>query len=383
MNGQKNSKSELKKQIKDEARTLINSGLSTGLSIALGNTNSFLLYNDGFCESGFIRPVNEDTIVDIASLTKLFLSICFFSISEKMPIDFTKSLKYYSNKFPFIENISLNDLFHFNCNLRTTKRITDCTYQQALNEIYNIKNDSFNKPNYSDMPSIVLGLLFKEIFGCEFGDYFNDNFVNNLNLCGTFFGKKIPNSGKNYFNYDNEMIIVNNQLQSFKQKPLVVNDRKAEILSNDGEFLVGNAGIFTCSKDMAEMCTAILSEKMISKRSLLKISTGSNSKFAQRFGYLVYSKSPNNKISEIPSFMSDKAFGMSGFTGTYLLIDPVKDCFVFLAGNRLNNKITAVDDQSLICGNKIIYKNNLFDYSKNYVYERDKLRDYCCKYLIK
>jgi hypothetical protein len=134
---------------------------------------------------------------------------------------------------------------------------------------------------------------------------------------------------------------------------------------------------------MAKIGQKLLSRNILTDESLMKVATPINTNFVQRFGYLSYSKSPDKAVSEIYSEMSDKAFAISGFTGTYFMIDPVYNRFLFIGGNRLNNRITFTDNEEVITErNKIHFKNKDYYYTKDYVYIKDKLRDLCCDYLL-
>jgi len=369
--------------IKEEMKSLIQGGLTTGLAVALGNERITGSEYSGYSDDNKKTAIDKETIFDLASVTKLFLALAYFKANESNPIDFNKSLGYYcGNKFPYITDITLEDLFHFNCCLTTDKRLVDCDYADAAEQIRNIKRSENNQQIYSDMPSLVLGLTFKEIFDTEFGDFINREFIKKCGLHNTFWGSNRKRTD-NFINYDNEMIIRKNELISFSQTALVVNDKKAEILSDNGRLLCGNAGLFSSAEDMAKIGQELLNRNILTDEALMKIATPINTDFVQRFGYLSYSKSPDKSVSEIYSEMSDKAFAISGFTGTYFMIDPVYNGFLFIGGNRLNNRITFTDNENFITErNKIRFKNKDYRYTKDYVYIKDKLRDICCDYLL-
>lgn len=207
--------------------------------------------------------------------------------------------------------------------------------------------------------------------------------INKYHLENTFWQRQ-NKFVDNYMDYDNEMVIRNNCVHTYKQIPLVVNDKKAEILSDNGKNLCGNAGIFSASEDMAIIASALINRDFLSDSSLMSIASKSNERFSQRFGYLCYCKSPDKKLSEVYHKMSDKAFAISGFTGTHFMIDPVNNAFLFIGANRLNNRVTCVDDESLIANETTVsFNENKYRYSKNYVYLKDSLRDACSNWLLK
>ena len=369
--------------IKQHILSLIESGMTTGIALTYGNNKKNVVLTDGFCESEGINTVNENTVFDLASVTKLFLTFAYFKASEDFKIDFDKKISFYcGSRFPNIQNITLNELFHFECDLLTRKRITNCCFEEAWKQIFEIRSVPYEMPKYSDMSSIVLGIAFKDIFSIDFGVFVEKEIIEKYHLSNTFWGKNQP-TVFNYMDYSNEMVIKNGLLTIHPQVPLVVNDRKADILSDNGKYLSGNAGLFSTAKDIKTFCEAILSRDFLSDDSLKTIATKSNISFNQRFGYLSYAKSPNERISEVYRNMSDLSFAISGFTGTYLMIDPVNNCYLFIGGNRLNNKVTFVDDLSLVKSpNLIIFEGNKYFYSKDYVYMKDELRNSCCKDLL-
>ena len=366
-----------------QLKALIDNGLTPGMAVSFGDLSKTDFVCSGYTDDSHIKKADNKTIVDLASITKLFLAFAFLSANETMPIHFDNCIKYYcGNLFPYIKDYTLDELFHFDCNLVTDKMIVECDYEEAKRQIYNIKPKAFSKPTYSDMPALVLGYIFKVIYDIEFGDFVDRNIIKKYHLKNTFWKSPKTNT-LNYFNYDNEMVVKNNSLIHHNQKPFEINDKKAEILSCTRKYLCGNAGLFSTAEDMSIVARAILNRELLNENSLLRISDNYDDKYDQRFGYLCYRKSPNKVLSEVSEMMSDKAFAISGFTGTYYMIDPINDCFLFMAGNRLNNRITFTDNPDLILSEtKIIFDEKTFNYSKDYVYIKDSLRDACCQSLL-
>lgn len=349
--------------------------LTTGISVVSGTVGRSFNYNCGFTCDKKIQAVNNNTILDIASVTKLFLSLCYFILHDNNLVDFNKPIKYYSNKFKNLRDLSLYNLMHFTPVIVTKKRLTECDYEEAIFQLRNIEIKD-NQSVYSDMPAIILGLLFYDIAKIDFGTFIDKKIIKHLNLKNTFWGNKEQNH-QNVMNYDNEYTFINGNLNCYKNSLFEVNDKKAQILSNNGKYLSGHAGLFSCSNDIKTICEALISEKILSKKALFTIGDISNQPLtSKRFGYLTYVKNPVIENSEISHAMSGNAFAISGFTGTYLLIDPQNNYFCFIGGNRLNNRLTYCDD------NDFLNKTNII-YSRNYVYEKDLLRDNLFYYFLK
>lgn len=368
------------KKIKDEIISLVDKKkLCSGLALTIGTQYESKFFNYGITGNNKL-PVSENTIIDLASVTKLFLSFAYFYLYDLGLIDFNKSISYYSSRFKNIGDFSVSDLMHFNCILRTQNRITEMTYNEALYEIVNINGELSDTPLYSDMPSIALGLIFEDISKMSFGEFIDNRIIKKLNLNNTFWHTK--NAYDDFMDYSGEIQIFNGEIKRIPNSPLIVNDTKAQILSNNGRYLCGHSGIFSSANDICKISQALLSGKIISKKSLNKIATIINTNIEQRFGNLCYCKSPNKHLTEVPYEFSDNAFAMSGFTGNYYCIDPQKDLFIFIGANKLSNRVSKCDSSMKINNSCINIDNQDVICSKDYVYSKDDLRDLCVKALM-
>lgn len=235
---------------------------------------------------------------------------------------------------------------HFSHTIITDKRITDTNTDEAVSLIKNSKIKN-NIPTYSDIPAIILGMLFKKISSVELEDFLTKEIIVPLELKNTFWNASGIVS-ENYMNYDNEYIFIDGRLKKIQTDKFQVHDQKARILSENGKHLCGHAGLFSTANDISKLCIALLNEKIISKNVLNLIGDNSSACSKQRLGFLSYVKNPSLKDSEIYWAMSGNSFAMSGFTGTYLLIDPSNNLFCFIGGNKINNKLTKCNDPDFI-----------------------------------
>ena len=121
----------------------------------------------------------------------------------------------------------------------------------------------------------------------------------------------------------------------------------------------------------------ILSIKTI---ELLTSSTYDSYSKNNHYGLLCYKKYTDLCQSEIPEMCSSKSIAMTGYTGTYILVDLENDFFVFIGANRLykrnttsnmNTQVTVVKTSPIVICN-----------TKNYVYRKDILRDEIIKELF-
>jgi CubicO group peptidase (beta-lactamase class C family) len=129
--------------------------------------------------------------------------------------------------------------------------------------------------------------------------------------------------------------------------PGLPHDPKARLLGRGGRSLTGHAGLFSTAEDMCRFACGLLSGKLLPLgvlRQVGKNRTGHSlpGDYRQYLGQLCFSKSPVKKLSEVPSFMGERAFALSGYTGNHLAIDPDLGVFDLFLGNRCHFRLSQV-----------------------------------------
>lgn len=353
-------------------------GVCSGMGVCFGNKEKVITKCIGTDGKG--ACIDSDTIFDLASLTKLFLSIVYQRLIENQVISLDNTVADYTNRYPFIGNIKLRHLLSFNVELITDRRIDSCSNRsEAIDVLYGIKGYYSEIPTYSDMPSMVLGELLGEITGKYLGEWVDELIVRPLGLKSTIWRDiDLVHFKEKICSYDSEMWLVNGSLCK-KNNPLgVVNDNKSRILGDGGKILCGNAGLFSTMNDLATISKALLNESVITKSSMINIAKGNGWDVRgknQSYGYQCYRKDSNPVQTEVPIKASKYAISSVGFTGMYWLIDTEKECFVIIAGNKLHDCISKIIPDNDSFGNKIVFEGNSYNCSVNYVYQRDILRD--------
>ena len=64
--------------------------------------------------------------------------------------------------------------------------------------------------------------------------------------------------------------------------------------------------------------------------------------WTQFLGIQCYVRHPDQYYSEIPNYMGHKAFGIGGFTGNHVSVDPERNAFAVFLGNRVLNRLTVL-----------------------------------------
>ena len=100
--------------------------------------------------------------------------------------------------------------------------------------------------------------------------------------------------------------------------------------------------------DIIRFCRAVLAGKIVSRESLREMAVNRTGKLlpngihTQYLGYQCYVRHPEQYWSEIPVYMGMQAFGIGGFTGNHLSVDPEHGLFTVFLGNRVKNRLTVL-----------------------------------------
>jgi CubicO group peptidase (beta-lactamase class C family) len=345
--------------IKEEAKKIIEEGWTDGIAVLWGTNKECHSIYSGTISGTDFKPVSENTVYDLASVTKIFFLICILKLVEKGTLSLNACVGDYSALFPNISGLKIYELMNFSKPLQTTRRIdTANNYEEAVSLLHNVQFVD-ESPKYSDMGAIILSLILNELLGASFREVLSE-IKEICNLSNTFFWDEFTlEYASRTQSYDKEYVFKDNKLIT-KNTPIgIPHDPKARILG-----ACGHAGIFSTPKDITSFCQCLLSERIITKDTISLVSSPKYDTYVdeQHFGLLCYKKSTNQKKSEIPALFSDASFAISGFTGTYLLIDPEKNHFISINSNRIYNRCTSTEhtEADLIC-------------TKNYVYRKDAL----------
>jgi CubicO group peptidase (beta-lactamase class C family) len=99
---------------------------------------------------------------------------------------------------------------------------------------------------------------------------------------------------------------------------------------------------------MVRFCRSVIGEKIVSRDSLREMAvnrTGyrrTDGSYTQYLGVQCYVRHPEQYHSEIPAYMGQEAFGIGGFTGNHVSVDPERGIFTILLGNRVKNRLTVL-----------------------------------------
>ncbi|HML48343.1 MAG TPA: serine hydrolase domain-containing protein, partial [Clostridia bacterium] len=306
----------------------------TGMAVAYGNRDRFFHAHVGNVQEvelagGIfvprVRPVRDSTLYDLASLTKIFTMIGVMQLVSSGEISLDDRIGGIDPRFPGLAQVRLEQAMSYEAPLQTPERIdTQPDYEAALHQVFAMVVNPTESPRpYSDMNALALKYVVERVSGMPFFDYIERHILRPAGMTETY-SLVPPDRLGDCACYNYEHRILRHEYRMRSDIPLgVPHDPKAQILRRDGLDLCGHAGLFSTLPDMARLCQALLSGKLLPMDTVLRLSTdrrrnaNPNGGFRQYLGMLCFIKGPQQRYSEVPSWMSGHAFAQSGYTGNH------------------------------------------------------------------
>ena len=337
----------------DESRML------TGITVAYGSEKDSEWAQYGraqeiqLSKNGFIpceRPLDADTIYDLASLTKLFTTVAMLSLVESGLLSLDERVGEIDPRFVFLSNTSVGDVLSFRVSLQTPGRIDAApSREEGLQRLFEVKRcPTPDIRVYSDINAMVIKYVIEAKTKKTLFDVIRERILAPAGMSETY--AVVPERLRSRcmcYNYEHR--IENGHYVLRTDTPCgIPHDPKSLALSLDGHDLCGHAGLFSTRKDMVRFAQALLSGELISRESLCSIGinrTGfphGDGTYRQYLGYLCFAKHPLQRLSEVPHWMGSCSIGLSGFTGNHLSIDPDQNRFVLFLGNRCHRRVSHI-----------------------------------------
>ncbi len=335
----------------------------------------------GFLDYSGKQKVDESTLYDIASMTKIFAStLAIMKLYEDGKVDLNATLGSY---FPYLkgtnkENITLLEIMTHQAGLlpgypymtefETSETLDENYFSSVIDEEHTVpvardlyaRNDVFSimmkyfintplrdkKYCYSDMGFMLLPKVVELTTGVPFETYLEETFYRPMGLTDIMFhaGRKVD-AGRVAPTAD--VILRHQVLQGY------VHDPTAALMGG----VAGHAGLFANAHSLAPLCQMLLDKGMYNGKKYLKEETikyfttrpfaDNDNRRAIGFDKPNIDKTLNFTTPSLRA--SDTSYGHTGFTGTMFWIDPQNQLvFIFLA-NRIhpNEKNTKLSDSNL------------------------------------
>lgn len=336
-------------------------GMLTGLTVCFGtarhsSTHTLGLAREVVLKDGDLvedpRALNENTLYDLASLTKVFTAVAVMQLMERGRLRLDDYMGERDDRFPMLRGTAIVDMLTYEAILRTPQRVSDQPdVASARSQVFATYRYHGPEPPklYSDMNALVLKYLVERVSGKGYYQYLKDHVLSPCGMNETW--AQVPEHRlADCMDYNFERRLLHGQHEFRRQDTSgLPHDPKARLLSQDGADLCGHAGLFSTAGDMVRFAQGLLRGQLLRKDTLENMGQNRTGRlgppYRQYLGWLVFAKSPVQRLSEVPQWMGNRAFGISGYTGNHLAVDPELGVFDLFLGNRCHNRLTTVMPQ--------------------------------------
>ena len=317
-------------------------GIMADLSVACGAGDRTETALDG-------ETAGEDTVFDLASVTKLFTGLTLMSLKEDGLLDFSRPVCDYDPRFRNLGDVTVGQLAGFQVCVQTRGRIDESrSREEALQRLTDAAPGQPGPRAYSDIPAMILKYVIEKAAGMPLADCVRERILEKAGMTETW--AKVPEERiPDCESYDREYRIEKGRrfVRTGMEKG-IPHDPKAALLQGRSGDLCGHAGLFSTRGDLVKFCRAILERRIVGDASLEEMAVNRTGKrredgsYTQFLGYQCYLRHPDQYYSEIPAYMGRRAFGIGGFTGNHLSVDPERQVFCIFLGNRVQGRLTVL-----------------------------------------
>lgn len=186
---------------------------------------------------------DENTIFDIASMTKLYTEFVLFDFLDEYNFSLNTRIGEISNNYENLKDMTIMDILNFKNTYKTTIDMRECTNREdalkALRTSYTVKEKE-GYYLYTDIPIMILTDIMETYSGKSFKELFNKYIIQKYNLTDTYLD----------INTTERYITLNKNL---------VNDPKANIMGG----YYGHGGVKATSRDFIKFLNSALHSEHI------------------------------------------------------------------------------------------------------------------------
>lgn len=317
-------------------------------SVSYGRAQEVLLENGAFIPC--VRPLSDESIYDLASLTKLFTSVMTMILVQKGMLSLDERIGEIDARFIHLKDVTVFDTLCYRVCLRTPGRIDDAPdREEGLRRLFEVSpTPSPAVRIYSDINAMVIKYIIEQKTGMALYDAVRRYILVPAGMTETY--ARVPDEKLGRcvcYNYEHR-IVRDQYILRTDTLSGVPHDPKAMLLGGSERDLCGHAGLFSTRADMVRFAQALLRGELLSREALREIATNRTGKYnadgtyRQPLGFLCFTRHPLQRLSEVPAHMGAHALGISGFTGNHLVLDPELDCFEVFLGNRCHARVSHI-----------------------------------------
>lgn len=290
-------------------------------------------------------PMQENTIFDAASISKIFTSTAIMVLYEKGLVSLDDPVMKYIPEFAQNgkEQVTVRQLLTHTSGFVAWVPLYSqgSAREDRLKIVFKqpLAMPSGSTYTYSDLNMITLGAIIERVSGIRQDEFVEKNITKPLKMRDTMYNP--PESIK--------MRIAATEVQTVPNRGLVwgeVHDENAWSL--DG--VAGHAGVFTTAQDLAKLAQAFLNNGSYGGKRILKASTvklllenqnqdfpGNDHGFGWELGQGWYMDALSDSTS----------FGHTGYTGTSIVISPKHKTIAILLTNRVHPSRTTISTNGI------------------------------------
>jgi CubicO group peptidase (beta-lactamase class C family) len=335
----------------------VGQGVFPGASWVIGNSNAILEKGCVGLLGNGLGPVKEDTIYDMASLTKVFTALALMKQFEDGLIRLVDSAEYF---LPAYKDCPLGKVNIFSLMTHTAPFLegpplyrhvkTRDELLEAL-RLSKLRTGNSDKVLYTCEAFILLGEIISAIDGSTLDEVIRRRVLEPLGMKETCFNP--PESLIDRIAPTEECLIRDRLIRG------EVHDENAWIMGG----VSGNAGIFSNAPDMTRIAVAMLdsleSGAFLHKATAELMTHNHTPGMGENRGLCWVIAGPGYSCGDL---ISPSGFGHTGFTGTCLWIDPERKFYGLLLSNRIHPKR---DNTKLFRARNIFYNLAVLEYGES------------------
>ncbi|WP_048876408.1 serine hydrolase [Saccharomonospora saliphila] len=279
-------------------------------------------------------PMREDTVFDIASITKLFTSVAVMRLVERFPVSLDDPVARHLPEFGAHgkDAITVRQLLTHTSGLQPTLPLwrEHPDVPSRIRAVLEVppRTEPGTDYAYSDLNLITLGVLVERVTGDPLDAVIAEWITGPLGMTDTGFN---PGPAQRHR-------IAATEFQREPDRGMVhgeVHDENAWALGG----VAGHAGLFSTARDLAVLAQALLNggtydgERILRPDSVRALFTDYNSDFpghAHGLGFEL------DQLWYMGGLTSPATAGHTGYTGTSLVIDPLSRSVAVLLTNRVH-----------------------------------------------
>ncbi len=279
-------------------------------------------------------PMREDTIFDIASVTKLFTSIAVMQLVERGEVDLAAPVATYLPEFGVNgkREITVEQLLTHTSGLEPSLFLwRDWPDERSrIKAVMDVapQNEPGTTYTYSDLNLITLGVLVERVTGDPLDEVIAERITEPLGMTDTEFNPPAEKLHR----------VAATEFQTTPPRGMVrgqVHDENAWSLGG----VAGHAGLFSTAHDLGVLAQALLNggtyggERILRPSTVLQLFTNYNVEFPGDSHGLGFEL---DQIWYMGGLTSPSTAGHTGYTGTSLVIDRQSRSIAVLLTNRVH-----------------------------------------------